>query len=154
MSKNEDNNGTNGEKPPLYRVNKRLFARFARDIQKAHGTSAEASMEVARLYREAANNAGVHRGAFKLALKLQRQDPAKVADFLRAFDTYRGLLGIDAQGDMLEEVDEDKGATKAAAAAGKSTAKGGEAKLAEVGPVKPTAAKGKPKQAGTAQPSA
>jgi len=115
-----DDNDSNGEKQPSYRVNKRLFAKFARDIQSAHGSSAEASMEVARLYREAANSAGVHRGAFKLALKLQRQDPAKVTDFLRAFDTYRGLLGLEAQGDMLGE---DEEATKKAAAPAKSTAK-------------------------------
>lgn len=63
----------------------------------------EARGDIGNMLKNAENDLGLHRGAFKLAAKLNGQSPEKRADFLRAFDSYRHILELDDQPDMLDE---------------------------------------------------
>lgn len=48
----------------------------------------------------------LHPAAFRLAWRLSRMPSEKLGDFLRGFDEYRMFLGLDDQGDMLDEAAE------------------------------------------------
>ena len=50
-----------------------------------------------------AKEAGLDIDALKLAVKLKRKEPTALAEFLRNFDHYRQALGLDDQGDLLED---------------------------------------------------
>lgn len=50
-----------------------------------------------------AEDVGIHKAAFKLAIKLRQQTEEKRADFLRAFDDYRAKFGLDGTPDMFDE---------------------------------------------------
>ena len=76
--------------------------KYAAAISSAKTKCDDANMARAGLFKQA-EDAGLHRDALKLATKLSGQDPAKRADFLRAFDRYREVLGLDDQGDLLED---------------------------------------------------
>ena len=45
----------------------------------------------------------LHPAAFRLVWRLSRMPPEKLGDFLRGFDEYRLLMGLDDQGDLLDE---------------------------------------------------
>ena len=53
---------------------------------------------------------GIHRPALKLVAKLLAMDVAKAQDFMRSFDRYADVLGLDqklaGQPDMLDEDEE------------------------------------------------
>ena len=69
-------------------------------FKSAKGDMDEARSELGNLVKNAENDHGIHRMALKLAIKLQGQAVEKRADFLRAFDTYRHILGLDDQGEL------------------------------------------------------
>lgn len=53
---------------------------------------------------------GIHRGAFKLAAKLRRMEPAARTAYLEAFDEYRELADLDDSPSMWSEAEEGAGA--------------------------------------------
>lgn len=58
--------------------------------------------DIANLLKTAEETHGIHKAAFKLIHKLQNMSSEKRADFLRAFDSYRHILELDDQPDMLD----------------------------------------------------
>ena len=76
--------------------------RYAGRITKAKQEMDDCRMAHAEIYGEAKED-GFHNGALKLALKLKNQEATKTADFLRAFEQYCHILGVNAQMDMLDE---------------------------------------------------
>lgn len=70
----------------------------------AHKTDMdEARGELGAAVKNAEDAHGIHRKAFKLCLSLDRMEDAARADFLRAFDDYRGKLDLNPQPDMFDE---------------------------------------------------
>ena len=72
-------------------------------VKSAKGDMDEARSELGDLFKNAENDNGVHRAALKLAIKLQGQATEKRADFLRAFDSYRHIMRLDDQPDLLDD---------------------------------------------------
>ena len=72
-------------------------------VKSAKGDMDEARSELGNLFKNAENDYGVHRAALKLAIKLQGQAVEKRADFLRAFDSYRHIMQLDEQADLLDD---------------------------------------------------
>ena len=72
-------------------------------VKSAKGDMDEARSELGNLFKNAENDNGVHRAALKLAIKLQGQATEKRADFLRAFDSYRHIMRLDDQPDLLDD---------------------------------------------------
>ncbi len=62
----------------------------------------ETGADMSEVLKLAEVNHGLHKAAFKAAFKLTQMESEKAADFLRAFDSYREILGLDAQLDMLD----------------------------------------------------
>jgi hypothetical protein len=61
-------------------------------------------------YFKRGDSIGVHLEAAKLSMKLDKMEPTKRADFLRAFDLYREWYEEwTVQGDLLDTADEDAG---------------------------------------------
>ena len=58
--------------------------------------------QMGHLLKDGEDTYGLHRAAFKLAVKIKNESVEKRADFLRAFDLYRRLLVLDDQPDMLQ----------------------------------------------------
>ena len=52
---------------------------------------------------------GLNKAAFKLAVRLLGDSPHKRADFLASFDAYREMLSLDAQGELPFEEDDRPG---------------------------------------------
>ena len=61
------------------------------DTQRGH---------IGALIKDGEETHGLHRAAFKLAVKLRNESSEKRADFLRAFDYYRKVLNFDAQQEL------------------------------------------------------
>ena len=61
---------------------------------------AEQRGELGNLYQHAENDHGVHRMALKQAIKLRGMEPLKRSAWLRAFESYCHILGVDAQGEL------------------------------------------------------
>ena len=76
--------------------------KYVAAISSAKSKCDDANMVRAGLFKQA-EDAGLHREALKLAAKLGGWDAAKRADFLRAWDHYREVIGLDDQGDLLED---------------------------------------------------
>ena len=55
---------------------------------------------------ERAHNDGINKKAMKLLLSLENMDPDKRDDFLRSFDRYRPILGIEVQPSLLDPTTE------------------------------------------------
>lgn len=68
----------------------------------------EARGELGAAIKDAEDTHGIHRKAFKLALTLRNIEDAPRADFLRALNDYIAKLGLDAQGDLFDERDDDE----------------------------------------------
>lgn len=93
-------------------VNKRVFETLVSRAASINAKMASERGNIGTLMKDAEETHGVHRGAFKLALKLDRMEDLKMKDFLRSFDLYREYLKLDTRGtsDLLEnEGDEAEG---------------------------------------------
>lgn len=62
-----------------------------------------ASDDAKDAFADAAERYGIHKAAWRFVMKLDRLEPGKMADFLRAFDEYRMLRNLDAQGDIVDQ---------------------------------------------------
>ncbi len=80
-----------------------IIQRLQTAIQNKNDMTTEHASEWKR-----AKEKGIHNEALKLCLKLHRQDTAKTADFLRAFDAYCDALGIRSQTDLFEQEQQTK----------------------------------------------
>lgn len=67
----------------------------------------EARGEMGSAIKNAEEAHGVHRQAFKLALRLRNMEDAPRADFLRSLNDYIAKLGLDAQADLFDEDRDD-----------------------------------------------
>lgn len=85
-------------------VNKKVFETLVSRAASHNSKMATTRGEMGTLMKDAEETHGVHRGAFKLALKLDGMEDLKAKDFLRSFDLYREYLKLDERGtsDMLE----------------------------------------------------
>lgn len=93
-------------------VNKKVFETLVSRAASMQSKAATARGEIGSLMKDAEETHGVHRGAFKLALKLDGMEDLKAKDFLRSFDLYREYLKLDERGtsDMLEnDAGDDEG---------------------------------------------
>lgn len=93
-------------------VNKKVFETLVSRAASYNSKMATTRGDLGTLMKDAEETHGVHRGAFKLALKLDGMEDLKMKDFLRSFDLYREYLKLDTRGtaDMLEnEGDEAEG---------------------------------------------
>lgn len=93
-------------------VNKKVFETLVSRAASINSKMATQRGEIGTLMKDAEETHGVHRGAFKLALKLNGMEDLKMKDFLRSFDIYREYLKLDTRGtsDLLEnEGDEAEG---------------------------------------------
>jgi hypothetical protein len=90
-------------------VNKKVFETLVSRAASMQSKAATARGEIGSLMKDAEETHGVHRGAFKLALKLDGMEDLKMKDFLRSFDLYREYLKLDTRGtsDMLENEGEE-----------------------------------------------
>ena len=57
----------------------------------------EARGEIGSAIKNAENDIGVNRKAFKLAMQCENMNPAKLTDFLASFDHYRTVFELDNQ---------------------------------------------------------
>ena len=73
---------------------------LVRDIESAKADSDEARSTMGNLYKNAENDHNVNRMALKQAIKLKNMDPLKRAGWMRAFESYCHILGVDAQGEL------------------------------------------------------
>lgn len=92
-------------------VNKKVFQTLISRAQSINADLAESRGDMGAFIKDAEETHGIHRAAFKLAVKLDRMEQAKLADFLRGFDLYREYLKLDdrTQGDMLDgQAEEDE----------------------------------------------
>ena len=55
---------------------------------------------------ERAKDAGINKKAMKLCLSLENMEADARDDFLRSFDNYRAVLGIEIQPDLLDPITE------------------------------------------------
>ncbi len=76
--------------------------KVSRDYEAAKADKDDASADMSEVLKRAEAVHGLHKAAFKSAFKLKHADPGKRADFLRAFDSYRHILELDDQPDMLD----------------------------------------------------
>lgn len=74
-----------------------------RDYEAVKADKDDASADMGEVLKLAETLHGLHKAAFKAAFKLKHMEPEKKADFLRAFDSYRHILGLDDQPDMLDQ---------------------------------------------------
>ncbi len=73
-----------------------------RDYEVVKADKDAFSADMSEVLKRAEAVHGLHKAAFKAAFKLKQMESEKAADFLRAFDSYREILGLDAQLDMLD----------------------------------------------------
>ena len=52
------------------------------------------------LFKNAENDHGINRMALKQAIKLKNMEPLKRAEWMRAFESYCHILGVDAQHEL------------------------------------------------------
>ena len=60
----------------------------------------DARSEMGTLYKNAENDLGINRMALKQAIKLESMKPLKRAEWLRSFESYCHVLGVDAQAEL------------------------------------------------------
>ena len=91
---------------------------LAREIETAKAETA-ATREWLNEALDAGEEAGIHKAALKLAVKVKAMEPLKAQAFTRAFAAYCDVLGVDDQLDMLaqqQQRERDDAATAAASA--------------------------------------
>lgn len=86
------------------------FKSLITQAEAMRGDANEANGEYAKFIGDAERTHGAHRKVFQVMLQLRKQgtnEPSKLADYLRAFDTYRAWLKLDdlAGNDLFEDGD-------------------------------------------------
>lgn len=84
------------------------FKSLITQAEAIRGDASEANGAFAKFVQDAERTHGAHRKVFQVMLQLKKQganEPSKLADYLRAFDTYRTWLKLDdlAGNDLFEE---------------------------------------------------
>ncbi|WP_428029785.1 hypothetical protein [Ancylobacter sp.] len=93
-------------------VNKKVFDTLVSRVGAMNSKMATQRGEIGSFIKDAEETHGIHRGAFKLVLKLDGMEDLKAKDFLRSFDLYREYLKLDQRGtsDLLEnDAGDDEG---------------------------------------------
>lgn len=90
-------------------VSPKVFETLVSRVGSMNSKMATTRGELGSFVKDAEETHGIHRGAFKLAVKLHGMDDLKMKDFLRGFDLYREYLKLDTRGnsDLLEDGDGD-----------------------------------------------
>lgn len=60
----------------------------------------DARSEMGTLYKNAENDLGINRMALKQAIKLKNMESLKRSEWLRSFNAYCEILGVNAQGEL------------------------------------------------------
>ena len=60
----------------------------------------DARSEMGSLYKHAEDDLGINRMALKQAIKLKNMEALKRSDWLRSFQSYCHILGVDAQAEL------------------------------------------------------
>ncbi len=81
--------------------------RLLEDIVNEKQHQSDSGTAVARLYKSADKSHGIHGEAMKLCVKLSKMSEEKKDDFLRAFEQYVPLLGLEVKADLVDMA-EDK----------------------------------------------
>lgn len=91
------------------RLTPEMFKNFLAEVAEKRQDLDDAAMAHAAEFKHA-DSLGIHRGAAKLTIQLDRYEPAKRADFLRSFDQMRDWMEHwDAQPDLLEQEEQASG---------------------------------------------
>ena len=70
------------------------------NIESCKAEMDEQRTDMANLFKNAENDHGINRMALKQAIKLKNMEALKRADWLRSFESYCHILGVDAQGEL------------------------------------------------------
>ena len=81
-------------------IDPEIVKQLARDVDSAKAVLDDGRSEMGNLYKNAENDHGIHRQAFKWANKLATMEPLKRANWLRSFQSYCHILGVDAQHEL------------------------------------------------------
>lgn len=73
-------------------INEKDFSTLAQRCRAYQSQVSESSGSMGELIKGAAETKSLHRGAFNLWRKLDKQEPNKIAEFLAHFDYYRSLM--------------------------------------------------------------
>lgn len=84
-------------------LSKDEYQQFSAERQAIADKAGAANADTKQLYKTYAKK-GLHKPAFQLVDRLKKMEAGKRSDFLRALDRYREWEGLDAQGDMIEDV--------------------------------------------------
>lgn len=93
-------------------INDKQFAALVKAVDENKTKVASLNGAIGERIQHAADNAGLHPGAFKIVCKLHRIDEQKRDEFLRQFDIYRekaikmGLFGEEHVGDIVDQAEE------------------------------------------------
>ncbi len=92
-------------------VNKKVFDTLVSRVSTMNSKMSETRGELGSFIKDAEETHGIHRGAFKLAVKLHNMEDLKMKDFLRGFDLYREYLKLDTRAaqDLLANDGEEEG---------------------------------------------
>lgn len=74
--------------------------RLVSQIKSMKSDMDDARSEMGTLYKNAENDHGINRMALKQAIKLEGMEPLKRAEWLRSFESYCHILGVDAQTEL------------------------------------------------------
>jgi hypothetical protein len=97
-----DGAAASGAPPPPVTVDNDAFLRFLGDASAAAQGVSDANNRNMEVWKRT-DAMNIHRAAAKDTLRLSKMDPSKRADYLRAFDRYREMAGLDArQQDLLD----------------------------------------------------
>lgn len=83
-------------------VDAEKFNRIFEECLRLAAQAAEASGDLGNAIKVAGESHKVHRGAFKLVMKLERMEDTKRNEFLRHLDEYIMIRGLDRQPDLFE----------------------------------------------------
>lgn len=81
-------------------VDPEYLKRLVGQIESLNADMVEQRGELGNLYKNAENDHGVNRMALKQAIKLKNMEALKRSAWLRAFESYCHILGVDAQGEL------------------------------------------------------
>jgi hypothetical protein len=94
----------------------RKLKELARQYQNCKETTSELGGRIGSAIRTAADNDGLHPGAFRAAMALLKKEPGRLNDFIAHRDYYEDILGVTARAESAprlpmgdEAGDEDEG---------------------------------------------
>lgn len=77
-----------------------VLKKLVADIDSARSDMDDARSEMGTLFKNAENDHGINRMALKQAIKLKNMELLKRAEWIRCFETYCHILGVDAQSEL------------------------------------------------------